>query len=48
MLEYYFPGLDVSSLTDGEFIQRLAHLYVIRKMEADGQVEKTLSKILSK
>jgi hypothetical protein len=46
MLEYYFQGLDVSSLTDREWTLKLAHLLKIRQMEAEGQIAQTLNKIL--
>jgi hypothetical protein len=34
MLEYYFKGLDVSSLTDEAFAMKVAHLLKIRQMES--------------
>jgi hypothetical protein len=42
MLEYYLPGLDVSSLTDGEWTQKVGFLLRIIKMEAESQIAKTL------
>jgi len=46
MLSYYRPGLDVSTLTEQEFIIEIAHLIVIRRMEQQDQVNKALKGIL--
>jgi hypothetical protein len=46
MLYYYMPGLDVSRLTDKEYITRLAHLVAIRKMEGDSSLNNALKKLV--
>ena len=47
MLEYYLPRLDVSNLSDAAYSLKIAHLLKIRQMEAAGQVENVLSKLLT-
>jgi hypothetical protein len=41
------PRLDVSNLSDVEFISNVAHLLVIRKMENSDTMLKGLNKILN-
>jgi hypothetical protein len=45
MLEYYLPGLDVSTLSEKRFIEKVAWLLKIRQLEAADQVNKVLKNI---
>jgi hypothetical protein len=45
MLEYYFRGLDVSSLSDQEFAMKVAHLLKIRQMERGDSIKQSKSNI---
>jgi hypothetical protein len=45
MLMYYLPGLDVSKISEAEFVNRTAHLLTIREMEQAEQMNKTLKNI---
>lgn len=46
MLSYYRPGLDVSSLSDQQFITAIANLLRIREMEKVSSVENILKKFI--
>lgn len=37
MLEYYLPGVDHKALSDEEYLNKLAHLAMIRRREADNK-----------
>jgi len=42
MLMYYLPGLEVSKISEQEFIQRMGYLLRIREMEQAEQINSTL------
>jgi len=44
MLMYYLPGLEVSKISDNEYVERLAHLLKIREMEQKELIAKTLNR----
>lgn len=48
LLQYYLPGLDVSSLSETEFINKTAWLLRIRELEKENQVEATLKKLFGR
>jgi hypothetical protein len=45
MLEYYLPGLDVSTLSDEQFIAKVGWLVQIRQLEAADQVNRVFKNI---
>jgi len=44
MLEYYLPGLDASALSDNDFIQKVADLFTIRRMEKESKIDDVLNR----
>jgi hypothetical protein len=46
MLYYYMPGLDVSNLSEHEWVIRLTHLVKIRAMEGDASLQSALKKLI--
>jgi len=45
MLMYYLPGLEVSKISEEEFINRMGYLLRIREMEKAEQIESVLKKM---
>ncbi len=46
MLEYYLPGLDASTLSEEQFINKMAWLLKIRGMEKEDNITNVLKNFL--
>jgi hypothetical protein len=46
MLQYYLPGLEVSSLDDDEFANKIGWLFQIRQMEKVDQISSVIKNLI--